>query len=170
MQRASAWCVAAAGLALLVLIVVACGSQEPRSVEERALSIDKSLMCPICAGQTIDQSAATLSAQMRAIVRQKLAEGWTRDQILQFFVDRYDESVLAAPPKEGFNLIVWVVPFAAVLGAGSLLFFVLKSVTRDAKTRRPEEATPRSDLEPYLSLVDRELGLSEGSGESEKQG
>ena len=91
------------------------------SLEERAQSINRSLICPVCPGETIEQAQVELAHQMRVLVREKLSEGWTRQEILEFFVQRYGEKVLSAPPKEGFNLIVWMVPPATLLAAGFLL-------------------------------------------------
>ena len=96
---------------------------------------------------------------MRAVVREKLADGWTRKQILQFFVDRYGEGVLAAPPKSGVNLVAWVVPFAAVASAAVLLFFVIRAMRKGGQTREPEGSLMEQELEPYLSLVDQEMGI-----------
>ena len=184
----SIWLLGPLALIILALVITSCGSEGQASLEERAHSINRSLICPVCPGETIDQAQVELARQMRAVVREKLADGWTRERILQFFVDRYGESVLAAPPKSGFNLVAWVVPFAAVGVAAVLLFFVVRSMRRSG-TARQEYAPPSiaPELEPYLSRVDRELGIfrqagseqalrqssghaQEGSEDPEKQG
>ena len=59
------------------------------------------LMCPVCPAETIDQAQVEISFQMRAVVREMLAEGRTREEILDYFVDRYGADILAAPPKVG---------------------------------------------------------------------
>ncbi len=144
----------------LAMAFTACGSEQQASLEQRAQSIDKSLICPVCPGETIDQAQVQLAQQMKAVVRDKLSEGWTREQILQFFVDRYGESVLAAPPKEGFNLIAWVVPPVAILAAAVLLFFVVVSMRRATKAKQQDQSPlSEQELEPYLAMVDREMGL-----------
>ena len=153
------------GLIILVFLLGACGGRQEATLYERAQSIDKSLMCPVCAGQTIDQSASLLARQMKAIVREKLADGWTRDQTFQFFVDRYGEEVLAAPPKSGFNLVVWVVPFAAVVAAAGAVILVIRAMRRSAVTIQEDGPPAEAGLEPYLSLVDHELGIAQDSRE-----
>ena len=144
------------GLVTIIIAATACGSDE-RTLEERAQSIDRNLICPVCPGETIDQAQVELAGQMRAVVREKLAEGQARAEILQFFVDSYGEGVLAAPPKSGFNLLVWVLPIVGVAGAATVLFFVIKAMGR-GKTG-PETPTPDRELEPYLMRVDEELGI-----------
>jgi cytochrome c-type biogenesis protein CcmH len=118
------------------------------------------LMCPICAGQTIDQSQSELAGQMRRLVREMLAQGATRQEVLEFFADRYGQKVLAAPPKSGFNLLAWVLPAVGVVVALLAVLVVIRSM---APTRRGGEAADEPSLEeglePYLEAVDRTLGL-----------
>ena len=124
-QWKGTWVLMPLNLAILALVIAACGSERQIPPEEQAQSIDRSLMCPVCPSETIDQAQVPLAHQMRAVVREKLGDGWSREQILQFFVDRYGQGVLAEPPKRGFNLVAWVVPLAAVAAAVVLLGFVL---------------------------------------------
>ena len=154
------WPAALLGLVALAFVAVSCGSDNEASLEARAQSIDKNLICPVCPGETIDQARVELAGQMRAVVREKLAEGWSRQQIFDFFVDRYGESVLAAPPKGGFGLVVWLVPLAAVPMAGVLLLFVIRAMRRGGAVSLDEGIASEGDLEPYLSLVDEDLGIS----------
>ena len=158
-------------LGIAAVVILACGSEGQISLEKEAQSVDKSLICPVCPGETINQAQADLARQMRVVVREKLADGWSREQILQFFVDRYGEGVLAAPPKEDFNFVAWVVPFATVTAGAALLFFVIRAMKRGGVTSQEEQLPMEQELEPYLSRVDRELGIPEaGSQELEKQG
>ncbi|MEK7806332.1 MAG: cytochrome c-type biogenesis protein CcmH, partial [Chloroflexota bacterium] len=104
-------------LLLLALVLSSAGSvssalaagpgQSPPYDESEAYAIDRMLMCPICAGQTIDQSQSALAGQMRRLVREMLAQGETREEVLEFFAERYGQKVLAAPPKSGANLLAW---------------------------------------------------------------
>ena len=149
--------------ALLVVLVAGCASAvsgpvSPDELEAEAQGIDKSLMCPVCPSETIDQSQTEIANQMRVMVRESLARGESRDEILQFFVDRYGQEILAAPPKSGFNLLVWVIPpLAMLLGIGILVMAVRGM--RQNHSRNATEETPLNpaDLEPYLSAVDREI-------------
>ena len=168
-RRAIIWLLILLGTTVLPFAIIACGGQEP-SLEERAYSIDRSLICPVCPGETIDQAQVELATQMREIVREKLAEGWSREQVLRFFVDRYGERVLAAPPKKGFNLMVWVVPIVAGVGGVLLLAFVVRAMRGAGQMRQDDGSVSEQELEPYLSLVDQELGLSQGSAHEPEKG
>ncbi|MBI4287861.1 MAG: cytochrome c-type biogenesis protein CcmH [Chloroflexi bacterium] len=127
------------GIVAVFLLVGGLSACSAPSLDEQAQDIYKSLMCPLCAGQTIEQSQSELSVQMRALVREKLAQGQTREEILQFFVEKYGEMVLAAPPKSGFNLLVWVVPGVAVVVGGFFLYRLIKTMQRKAAI--PQKAT-----------------------------
>ena len=165
----STWPLAGLVVVLLAFGIASCGNPGPTTLEERAQSINKSLICPLCPGETIDQANVELALQMRAVVREKLAEGWSKERILQYFVDRYDESVLAAPPKSGFNLIAWVAPPVALAGAAILLCFVILAMRRNGRRRPEKPPLAEQELNSYLPLVDQEMGTpQEGPGEPEK--
>lgn len=67
----------------------------PSSLGERADHLGSLLLCPVCLGETINESDAELAIQMRSIVRTQLEDGMAEADIIQFFVDLYGESVLA---------------------------------------------------------------------------
>ena len=150
-----------AGLMAVALAASACLSQDREiSLKEQALEINQNLMCPVCPGETIDQSQVELAKQMRVQVREKLAAGESRSQILDYFVARFGEDVLAAPPKQGAHLLAWVVPGVGLTTFGVVLFLVLRSM----RSSRSPEAAPRmgplltdDELKPYLSRVDEEM-------------
>ena len=158
-------------IAGLAVLVAGCASQtETKSAEEMeelAQGIGKKLMCPVCPSETIDQSQVQLAKQMRDIVREKLAAGESREEIFQFFVDRYGIGVLAEPPRSGFNLLVWVVPPIALVFGGLVLAVALRAMRRSHDSDAPEDGrADEADLEPYLSAVDREIQGLAPLGES----
>lgn len=156
-----------AALLLLAAVNIAHAQDPPPTAapgvsydEAEAQAIDGMLMCPVCPAETIDQAQVPLARQMRAIVRQKLSEGQTREEILDYFAGRYGQSVIGAPPKSGINLVAWVLPPVAVLAALLVGALSLRSMTRH---RRAVPASPAAvaensgGLEPYLDIVDRHL-------------
>ena len=125
-----AWWALVAALAV-ALIAVACAQEEDVTpLERRAQELNRAIMCPVCPGESIDQSQNQLAAQMRGIVTQKLGQGWTENQIKDFFVERYGPSVLLEPQREGFTLLVWVLPPVGVLAAGLALYLALRMMRR----------------------------------------
>ena len=152
------------------LIVTGCASSSgPLSAEEMetmAQGINKGLMCPICPSETIDQSQTEIANQMQIMVREKLAQGESSDDIYQFFVDRYGLGILAEPPKSGFNLLIWVIPPIGLLLGSVVLTLTVRAMRREHHGQTKEDALPQlAGLEPYLSAVDQEIHrLTKGSG------
>ncbi|MFQ6028265.1 MAG: cytochrome c-type biogenesis protein CcmH, partial [Dehalococcoidia bacterium] len=173
LRLAAKWLLPLAGAVLLLVLSTGLAqAQTPETAydEAEAQSIDRMIMCPVCPAESIDQAQVPIAKQMRQLVREKLAQGATRQEILDFFADTYGPDILASPPKTGFNLVAWVLPIAGVLGALAAGVLVIRAMT----ARRPAEAVtgnaaPSSqleqDLEPYLAAVDRQLDLSQPSTE-----
>ena len=113
-------------VALLVIAALATGSPlgaAPVS-EETVHEVAAQLRCVVCQSLSVADSPSETAHQMKAIIRERLAAGETPEQVKAYFVDKYGLWILLSPPRQGFNLLVWVVPFAA-LGAGLLLVVLL---------------------------------------------
>ena len=136
----------------LVASCLAVSEWEPPDLEQRATALNKTIMCPVCPGESIDQSQNPLAVQMRAIVRDKLEEGWTDQQIKDFLVERYGPSVLMEPPASGFSLAAWIVPPVAFALAIAALLLTLKwmRMSAEAETGGDEDGEHRE----YVSRID----------------
>ena len=84
-------------------------------LEERARELSKGLRCPVCQNESIDESNADLSRDLRILLRERLTAGDSDEDAVQFIVDRYGEFVLLRPPAEGANLILWLAAPAMLL-------------------------------------------------------
>ena len=138
--------------------------------EEEAQSIDQMLMCPVCPAESIDQAQVPLARQMRQRVREMLSEGATRQEVLDYFADRYGQNVLASPPKSGFNLLAWVLPIVGVfaaLGAGFLVLRSMRGRNGNADGETARDGPVDQELEPYLAAVDRSLAIEDSGGDKD---
>ena len=77
------------------------------ALEERARDISKGLRCLVCRNESIDESNASLARDLRLLVRERLVEGDTDAEVIDYVVDRYGEYVLLQPTSTGVNLILW---------------------------------------------------------------
>ena len=93
----------------------------PEEVDQRVLAITDDLRCPTCQALSVKDSEASFSDEIRDKVRRMVEEGQTDDQIKAYFVTRYGEWILRAPPKRGLGLVVWALPVVAVAGAGGAI-------------------------------------------------
>lgn len=137
-------------------------SPNPTFSESEARNIDRMIMCPVCPAETIDQAQVEISKQMRVIVREMLAAGKDREDIFDFFVERYGKDILAAPPKSGANLVAWLLPVGGVGAALVGVFFIIRSMSRRGLTPATPRPVQDDGLAPYLRLVDRHLDITRG--------
>ena len=95
---------------------------------------------------------------MRDIVREKLALGETKEDILSYFSERYGDAILAKPPAKGFNIIVWIIP-PVVIALGIILMLVVIRSMRNTVSEVGNETGDGSsiELEPYLEIVDTNI-------------
>ncbi len=159
------------GLVLLAALILSWSAVQAQEAdtdlgydEEEALSIDRMLICPVCPAETIDQAQVELSKQMRSMVREMLAQGASREEILDFFVERYGPQVLAAPPKSGANLLAWILPVVGVAAGLAAVSLIIWSMASRGRPTAAQEPAMDDDLDPYLEAVDRDLAQPERGG------
>ena len=86
-------------------------------LEERARSISKSLRCLQCRNESIDESNSGIASDLRVLVRTRLADGDSDQEVVSFIVSRYGEYVLLRPNGKGINFILWLSgPFLFLVG------------------------------------------------------
>jgi cytochrome c-type biogenesis protein CcmH len=153
-------------LVLLILLAapatgVAQGEQPPISDDE-VNTVAKGLYCPVCENIPLDVCGTQACAQWRELIREKLGQGWSDDEIKLYFVEQYGDRVLAEPPARGINWLVYLVPpFAFLLGV-----FILVRALRSYKTSgevAPETAeTIKSEApkDDYIARLEEELRRS----------
>ena len=113
-------------LLLLLLLAAPAFAVQPDEMlsdpvlEERARELSKGLRCPVCQNESIDESHAPVSRDLRLLLRERLVAGDSDEEAVQFIVDRYGEFVLLSPKASGANLILWLAaPALLVAGLGA---------------------------------------------------
>ncbi|WP_114966015.1 cytochrome c-type biogenesis protein [Alkalilacustris brevis] len=112
------------------------------ALEARARALSKDLRCLVCRNESIDDSNAELARDMRLLVRERLLDGDSDDEVLDFIVARYGEFVLLRPRTSGTNIILWTsAPAMFLIALGGALFYLRRrSNMADEVTRlSPEE-------------------------------
>lgn len=106
---------------------------QPSTAQDEAyVRVAKQLRCPVCQQLSILDSPAELAVEMRSVVRERLDAGDSEEEVLAYFVSKYGQWVLLDPPKEGFNLVVWLGPVALLLGGAVVLTRVFRDWLRSA--------------------------------------
>jgi len=154
--------VLAAGLALLAAQPAAARSAAPAPAkstvsEQTVHDVAAQLRCVVCQSLSVADSPSEIAHEMKDIIRERLAAGETPEQVQTYFVEKYGTWILLAPPRQGFNLLVWVVPFAGI-GLGLVLVFVVLR----RWSRHPAAAAAARAVDPTMrARIRREMAQSE---------
>jgi cytochrome c-type biogenesis protein CcmH/NrfF len=147
----------------VALLAAACGGGDDET--PTLAELEKQFICPTCQ-TTLELSNAPVADRMRAFIRERIAAGDSESEISDALVAQFGEGVLAAPPKEGFNLLAWVLPLAGGAVAIGALAVALRRWSR-ARAEPDVAATPsangRPPLDPELERrLDEELARFDG--------
>jgi len=127
----------------------------PTPSADQVNAVARQLYCPVCANIPLDVCPTQACEQWRATIREELGQGWTPQQIKDYFVQAYGERVLASPPAQGLNLLVYVLPpVAFVLGA----YFLYRAVhTWRSGPGGVESTPPLPAEEEYAQQLEEQL-------------
>ena len=131
---------AVAVVAALVLAGPAAACTHPRT---SLAFMEGQIMCPTC-HTTLDQSDAPAAQRIKAHISKRIAQCWTASQIEAELSSpaMFGPSILAAPPKKGFDLVAWWLPLGGIIVAALLVAF---GAWRWRRARVPE---PETELDP----------------------
>jgi cytochrome c-type biogenesis protein CcmH len=130
------------------------GTPPPRAVTDDDVNrVSRQLYCPVCENIPLDVCPTQACAQWRATIREKLAAGWTDQQVLDYFSAQYGERVLARPSANGLTALIWLIPPILILAGAVFLWRFLRS-SRQALQPAPTPAAPADD---YAQRLEQEL-------------
>ena len=137
---------------LIIFVCSAAWAVEPDEVltnveyETRARAISKNLRCLVCRNENIDSSNAGIAKDLRILVRDRIKEGDSNEEVMEFITDRYGEYVLLNPKMSFQNLLLWISgPLFLLLGGFISWRYakhkgqdITKELSEDEKTRLKE--------------------------------
>ena len=94
--------------------------------ENRARDLSKGIRCLVCQNQSIDDSDSDLAKDLRRIIRKKIIQGKTDNEITQYLVDKYGNFILMKPPLYQETYILWISPLLLMLVGITIIYFTLK--------------------------------------------
>jgi cytochrome c-type biogenesis protein CcmH len=112
--------------------------------EARAESIGRQLRCPVCKTESIEESDADFTKDLRRVVREQVAAGKTDKEVLDFMHQRYGDFILLRPPFEPLTWALWLAPPALLVVGGALAWMVMRrrpDVQEQAPLSPDEKAT-----------------------------
>jgi len=154
---------------LLLLIFLTAGIYQPVLAQDPVPTpsdndvnrVAKQMFCPVCENTPLDVCPTQACSEWRELIRQKLAAGWTDEQIKEYFAAQYGDRVLAEPPPRGLNWLVYILP-PVFFGIGVIIVW---RVLYSMKAKKPQiynSKLPQPDNnDPYLARLEEELKKNE---------
>jgi len=129
--------------------------QSPEEIELLAQEVGQSLRCVVCQNQSIENSNAPLAADMRRIVRERIAAGDSPAEVRAFMVERYGNFVLLKPPLQLDTLLLWFGPLIALSGALAAAYIYLRSGTAPSAAASADLVAEEAALDAALARKER---------------
>ncbi len=123
---------AAAAFLFVLATSGAAFSQDNAVLERRAAALGDEIRCVVCQAESINDSAAPMAADLRLLIREKMAAGASDDEIKNWLRDRYGDFILLRPPVQGNTYILWSAPVLI----GIFAIWPLAKLTLRARMRR----------------------------------
>ena len=154
------------GILIAVVVVMAAAlwminaspvrAQGP-NLDDEVNRIAKGLYCPVCPNTPLDVCATQACVQWRALIKEKLQQGQSEQQIRDYFVAQYGQQVLGAPPAQGFNWLAYILPVIGIILGATIAWFTVRQwlIRRTGSAT----ATPEAPAIPkeYADRIEKEL-------------
>lgn len=149
-------------LGLVALIFAVPISAQQPVTDDEVNEIAKKLYCPVCESTPLDVCPTQACADWREVIRIKLSEGQSEEEIRAYFEEQYGPRALSEPPREGFTLAIWILPIAAVVVGAFVFSRYLRNIrkTAEGEPGDVEETTAGTRVAPkneYEARIEEEL-------------
>ena len=147
-------------LSLLVINVARAADSAPAAddpqLDKRVMELAENLRCLVCQNQTIADSPAELATDLKKQIREKIKQGMSDRDIIDYMVARYGDFVLYKPPLKGSTILLWFGPLLFLAAGLTALFYRL--------------ARRRKNLRMELSDAERERAAALLKSDSDAEG
>ncbi|MHB8599951.1 MAG: cytochrome c-type biogenesis protein [Ktedonobacteraceae bacterium] len=137
-----------------------------QTLDQEVRDVGLQLKCLTCQGENVADSPSVFAGESRYVIRQQLQSGKSEQQVVQYFVSRYGNSILLSPQWQGFQLLAWLVPIGMLL-LGLILAYATLRTWRVQSADSPSEQTGEqenlddADLKRYREQLERELSAED---------
>jgi len=133
-----------------------------RPTDDEVNAIAKQLFCPVCENIPLDVCPTQACEEWRELIRLKLSEGWSEEQIKTYFAEQYGARVLSSPPAKGFNILIYAfLAIGLIIGIGIVVFVLYWAYFKPSHSveRIPmvEDSTPGGLDQDYVDRLERDL-------------
>ena len=144
-------------IAAALAVVVACLALAVPALSVTVVEVAREVRCPTC-NTPLDVSNSPAAQRMKLFIAQRIEAGDDKEQIIDALVQEFGRGVLATPPKEGFDLVAWIVPIALVVIGLAAIPFVARAWARRRSDEPPPEISPED-----AARLDEELRRHDGA-------
>lgn len=153
-----------------VWLVTAISAAQPKTLDERTLEVAQQIQCPVCNGESVADSPSLKAAEMRAVIRQQLADGRSEQQVLDYFSQVYGNDILESPPRQGFTSLIWLMPVIMLLAGVAAVVAFAREWQRQARVAgatgsddaMDDVALSADERKALTDLLRREVAADEG--------
>ncbi len=158
------------GFILAALVIIAftnpgsAFAQDNTPTDNDVNAIARQMFCPVCENTPLDVCPTEACKDWRELIRLKLTEGWTEQQIKTYFVEQYGARVLAEPPMQGLNLLMYILPPALMLAGAAFLgkaFLSMRQNAERSKISIENDKAAESAEDKYANLIEDEINKRE---------
>lgn len=135
---------------------VYAGQVEESPVDAQARELALGLRCAVCQSENVWESHSPLAQQMRALIRARLDQGETPQQVKAYLLSRYGDYILMEPRKRGLNWLLWGAPPLLLLAGAIGLRRRLRCAAPVAARPAPLSAAQRERIEQALRTLEHD--------------
>jgi cytochrome c-type biogenesis protein CcmH len=139
-----------------------------QTLDQEVRDVGLQLKCLTCQGENVADSPSVFASGARYVIRQQLQSGKSEQQVVQYFVSRYGNSILLSPQWQGFQLLAWLVPIGMLLLGLILAYATLRtwrvqsqSSDNPSEQAGEQENVDDTDLNRYREQLERELSAED---------
>ena len=125
--------------------------------DDEVNAVAKQLYCPVCENTPLDVCPTQACAQWRDLIRLKLSQGKSEEEIKQYFVENYGARVLNEPPREGLNWLAYIVPPIVILAGAAFLFRAFQRMKKPVVAAPAQGQEVDASVDEYVSRLEAEV-------------
>jgi len=149
-----------------VLSIAMFGSRSAPTAQDRVSDISRTVKCPVCSGESVAESNAPASQEIRRQIAEQVQQGQTDDEIRSFYAAKYGQAILLTPSASGVNALVWILPVVALAIGVATLVIVFRRWSAMPTERSTDDDRELVDAALRAEVDDSESDDEHGEGAS----
>ncbi|HSJ72472.1 MAG TPA: cytochrome c-type biogenesis protein [Acidimicrobiia bacterium] len=136
-ERARSLVAIAVSLAAITVVVVGIMSSPAaeQTAAERVDALSALIKCPFCNGESLAESGSGVAADYRALIAERVDDGYSDREILDEFAERFGPSFVLDGSTNRWSFLLWLAPLAIlVAGAAAILSMRSSAARREVNT------------------------------------